>query len=108
MEERSVELDRNLDYNALKDEFRTICNLKENDNKVIKIRNADLALIPLISVLEDNTKNIPVIVDVTKVNYNGKHIKTLKCFFKFDENIIHKCNNSTAPKSTLFYDQYIF
>lgn len=84
-----MELDKDLDYNALKDEFQTICDLKENDNKVIKIRNADLALIPLMSVLEDNTKNKPIIVDVSKVNYKGKHIKNFRLFF----NVAMKHNN---------------
>lgn len=67
-----MQLNVDLDYNSLKSQLKTLCGVVENDNKVIKIRNKDLALIPLNNLLEGNTEDNPFVVDITRVNYACK------------------------------------
>lgn len=55
MEIMQVELNPNLDYNGLKKEVSSIFGLSENDDKVLKLRNKNYALIPLMNLLDGNT-----------------------------------------------------
>lgn len=69
---KSIELEKDLDYNSLKATLKNVCGLSENDNKVIKMRNKDLALVPLSVILEQDVADTPFILDVSAISYRGK------------------------------------
>lgn len=72
IEPKTVQLNIDLDYNHLKSQLKKLCDVDENDNKVIKIRDKDLVLIPLSNLLEGNTEDNRFVVDITRVSYACK------------------------------------
>lgn len=50
-----MEINPKLDYNTLKNEVRCLFGVEDDEEKVIKLRNKDFILIPLMNLLEGNS-----------------------------------------------------
>ncbi|KAF2884897.1 hypothetical protein ILUMI_21268 [Ignelater luminosus] len=71
-ESKHLEINPKLDYNSLKNEVRCLFGVAEDDEKVIKLRNKDCILIPLMNLLEGNSPENYYIVDVSKIQHTAK------------------------------------
>ncbi|XP_044258882.1 uncharacterized protein LOC123007571 [Tribolium madens] len=75
--EKIIEVDPDLEYNALKKEIQDICEVGPEDNKVIKLRRDDEVLVPLSFLLESNDPDKYFYIDICKINYANKATASL-------------------------------
>jgi len=78
LENKQFEINPKTDYNVLKQEVRNLLGLSESDDKVIKLRNKDLILIPLMHLLEGNSSENYFILDVSKIQHATKSTANLQ------------------------------
>ncbi|XP_031332791.1 uncharacterized protein LOC116163755 isoform X2 [Photinus pyralis] len=66
-EVKQIDINPNLDYNSLRQFLYSYFGLKEEDDKVIKIRNQNLILVPLTNLTEVNSSDNFFIIDIAKI-----------------------------------------
>ncbi|GJQ86266.1 hypothetical protein Trydic_g8963 [Trypoxylus dichotomus] len=64
-----IELDKDINYQALKREMDEFFGITKEDKKVIKIRNKDGVLIPMTEILKGNDINNPFIIDISRIHH---------------------------------------
>ncbi|KRT80251.1 hypothetical protein AMK59_6505, partial [Oryctes borbonicus] len=68
-----IELDKDINYQALKREMDEYFGITKEDKKVIKIRNKDGVLIPMTEILKGNDINNPFIIDISRIHHSTKN-----------------------------------
>ncbi|KAK9751310.1 hypothetical protein QE152_g5078 [Popillia japonica] len=68
-----VELEKEVDYQTLKKEMDAYFGITKDDKKVIKIRNKDGVLIPMMEILKGNDINSPFIIDISRIHHSTKN-----------------------------------
>lgn len=72
VEEKTVELCKNSDYNEIKLAVQKASDIPDMDGKVMKVRNQDYALIPPTYMLDDHD-SCAFIVDISKISCSCKY-----------------------------------
>ncbi|KAK5650263.1 hypothetical protein RI129_001292 [Pyrocoelia pectoralis] len=66
-EVNQMDINPQLDYDGLKQHLYSYFGLNEDDDKVIKIRNHNLVLVPLTNLTEANSSDNFFVIDVAKI-----------------------------------------
>ncbi|KAF5277437.1 hypothetical protein FQA39_LY06250 [Lamprigera yunnana] len=77
-ESMQLEVNPQLDYTGLKQYLHDYFEISEEDDKVIKLRNNNLALVPLMNLLQSKSPNESFVIDIATIQHNTRSAANLQ------------------------------